>query len=83
MHYDKAYTSVENLIDCWLWQPGFHSTPSGIETFKKGLSAYDGAKGSIRFPLDKPIQFELICRTVKFRVKECQLKASDKKWKTY
>lgn len=35
---------------------GFYPTPSGIEKFKKGLSAYEGAKGSVKFPLDKPIK---------------------------
>ena len=58
---------------------GFYPTPSGIETFKKNLSAYDGAKGSVKFPIDKPIPFELISRIVKFRVKENQEKATNKK----
>ena len=58
---------------------GFYPTPSGIETFKKDLSAYDGAKGSVKFPIDKPIPFELISRIVKFRVKENQEKATNKK----
>jgi uncharacterized protein YdhG (YjbR/CyaY superfamily) len=49
---------------------GFYPTPSGIETFKTELSAYEWAKGSVKFPLDKPIPFELISRIVKFRVKE-------------
>ena len=34
------------------------------------LSVYEGGKGSVRFPLDKPIPFDLISRIVKFRVKE-------------
>jgi uncharacterized protein YdhG (YjbR/CyaY superfamily) len=58
---------------------GFYPTPSGIEAFKNDLSAYDGAKGSVKFPLDKPIPFGLIGRIVEFRVKECQLKVLDKK----
>jgi uncharacterized protein YdhG (YjbR/CyaY superfamily) len=58
---------------------GFYPTPSGIEIFKKDLSAYDGAKGSVKFPIDKPIPFELISRIVKFRVKENQEKATNKK----
>ena len=49
---------------------GFYPTPSGIERFKKDLSVYETAKGSVRFPLDRPIPFELISRIVKFRVKE-------------
>jgi uncharacterized protein YdhG (YjbR/CyaY superfamily) len=49
---------------------GFYPTPSGIEKFKKELSVYKGAKGSVQFPLDEPIPYALITRIVKFRVKE-------------
>ena len=49
---------------------GFYPAPSGIEKFKKELSDYEGAKGSEKFPLDKPIPYDLISRIVKFRVKE-------------
>ena len=49
---------------------GFYPTPSGIEKFKKELSAYKGAKGSVQFPLDQPIPYELIARITRFRVKE-------------
>jgi uncharacterized protein YdhG (YjbR/CyaY superfamily) len=49
---------------------GFYPTPSGIEKFKKELSAYEGAKGSVQFPLDRPIPYDLISKIVKFRVGE-------------
>ena len=49
---------------------GFYPTPSGIEKFKEELSAYEGAKGSVQFPLDKRMPFGLISKIVKFRVKE-------------
>ena len=49
---------------------GFYPTPTGIEQFKNELSAYKGAKGSVQFPLDKPIPFGLIGRIVTFRVNE-------------
>lgn len=49
---------------------GFYPTPSGIEKFKNELSAYEGAKGSVQFPLDKPMPLGLISKIVKFRVKE-------------
>jgi uncharacterized protein YdhG (YjbR/CyaY superfamily) len=49
---------------------GFYPTPSGIEKFQKELSAYESAKGSVRFPLDKPIPFDLISKIVQFRVNE-------------
>lgn len=49
---------------------GFYPGASGIETFKDELSAYKGGKGSVQFPLDKPIPFALISKIVKFRVKQ-------------
>jgi uncharacterized protein YdhG (YjbR/CyaY superfamily) len=49
---------------------GFYPTPSGIEKFKKQLSKYDRAKGSVQFPLDQPIPYALIGKIVAFRVKE-------------
>ncbi|MHB1006796.1 MAG: iron chaperone [Chloroflexota bacterium] len=49
---------------------GFYPTGSGIEAFKEELSAYKGAKGSVRFPLDRPMPYELISKVVKFRVAE-------------
>jgi uncharacterized protein YdhG (YjbR/CyaY superfamily) len=57
---------------------GFYPTPSGVEAFKKELAAYEGAKGSVRFPLDKPLPLKLVTRIVKFRVAE-QMKKSPKK----
>ena len=57
---------------------GFYPTPSGIEKFKKELSAYKGAKGSVQFPLDQPIPYELIARITRFRAKENLEKAKIK-----
>jgi uncharacterized protein YdhG (YjbR/CyaY superfamily) len=47
---------------------GFYPVPR--EQFKDELSAYEGAKGSARFPLNQPIPLDLISRIVKFRVKK-------------
>jgi uncharacterized protein YdhG (YjbR/CyaY superfamily) len=49
---------------------GIYPTPSAIEAFKKELSGYETSKGTVKFPLDKPIPFELVKRIVRFRVKE-------------
>jgi uncharacterized protein YdhG (YjbR/CyaY superfamily) len=49
---------------------GFYPTPSGSEAFKKELSVYKSGKGSVQFPLDKPMPFDLITKIVKFRVEE-------------
>jgi len=49
---------------------GFYPAPQGIEEFKDELSQYKGGKGSVQFPIDKPLPIELISRIVKFRVQE-------------
>lgn len=49
---------------------GFYPRTSAIAAFKKELSTYKSAKGSVRFPFDKPLPLDLIGRMVKFRVKE-------------
>src|SRR5688500_19727481 len=49
---------------------GFYPTPTGIEAFKKELSPYKGAKGSVQFPIDQPLPLPLIRRIVEYRVKE-------------
>ena len=53
---------------------GFYPTPSGTESFRKELSPYKGGKGSVRFPLDRPIPYALVKKMVAFRVKENTLK---------
>jgi uncharacterized protein YdhG (YjbR/CyaY superfamily) len=62
---------------------GFYPAPRGIEAFAQELSIYEGAKGSIRFPIDKPLPLELISRIVKFRVienlKNAEIKKAKKK----
>ena len=47
---------------------GFYPAPSGLEEFKKELAKYEGSKGTVRFPLDKPLPVGLITQIVKFRV---------------
>src|SRR5882672_9742742 len=49
---------------------GLYPTPTGTEKFKNELSEYQAGKGSVRFPLDKPIPYALISQIVKFRVTE-------------
>ncbi|MEX0616263.1 MAG: DUF1801 domain-containing protein [Candidatus Woykebacteria bacterium] len=49
---------------------GFYPAPSAIVTFKKELAPYKQAKGSVQFPLDKPIPFDLITKMVRYRVEE-------------
>lgn len=49
---------------------GLYATPSGHEAFSAALSQYKQGKGSVQFPLNDPIPYELIKQIVAFRVKE-------------
>lgn len=57
---------------------GFYPVPSGIEAFKDELSKFKGAKGSVQFPLNKPMPLDLISRIVKFRLAENLAKSIQK-----
>jgi uncharacterized protein YdhG (YjbR/CyaY superfamily) len=48
----------------------FFPTASGVVAFKEELADYVASKGTVQFPLDKPIPFELVKKIVRFRVKE-------------
>lgn len=58
---------------------GLYPMASGITAFKKELSMYKGAKGSVQFPFDKPLPISLITMIIKFRVAENEQKAQAKK----
>ena len=58
---------------------GFYPKASGIEAFKNELSLYKSAKGSVQFPLGKPIPFDLIDKIVRYRVDENLQKSMLKK----
>jgi uncharacterized protein YdhG (YjbR/CyaY superfamily) len=58
---------------------GLYPMVTGIEAFKTKLSAFKWAKGSIQFPLQKPLPLELITDIVKFRVNENLEKPKPKK----
>jgi len=49
---------------------GFYPIPSGIEAFKEELSSYKQGKGSVQFPMDKPIPYDLVKKIVDYRAKE-------------
>jgi len=49
---------------------GFYPAPTGIDAFIDELAVYRTGKGTIQFPIDKPIPFDLITKVVKFRVEE-------------
>ena len=59
---------------------GFYPTPSAVRAFAKDLTKFATAKGSIRFPLEKPLPLPLIRKITAFRVRESIDK--DGKWRT-
>ena len=54
----------------------FPGGPSAIEALEKELSPFKLSKGTVQFPLDKPIPVDLVKRMVKFRVKENEARKS-------
>ena len=58
---------------------GFYPGAGGILEFYKKLSSFKSAKGSVQFPNDRPIPYEVISKVVKFRVKQNEEKLSLKK----
>ena len=57
---------------------GVYPAPRGVEKFKKDLARYGAGKGTLRFPLDEPIPYDLITKIVEFRAKQNLEKAKEK-----
>jgi len=57
------FTGYQNHI-------GLYPTASGIQAFQSELTPFKWAKGSVQFPLDRPVPFNLIDKMVQFRVRE-------------
>ena len=75
-----TFTLHGNLIHFAVFKNhiGLYPSPSGIDSFKLELSEYESGKMSIKFPIEKPIPYELICKIVKFRASENIKIAEDK-----
>ncbi len=68
-----AFKLNGNLVFFAAWKNhiGFYgASPSVVEAFKEDLSNYEVTKGTIKFPLDKPIPYDLVKKIVRYRVKE-------------
>lgn len=53
---------------------GFYATPTGHSEFANELSKYKQGKGSVQFPIDQSIPYDLIERIIDFRVQENEQK---------
>lgn len=58
----------------WKKHLSLYPIPKGSESFRKEISQYIKGKGTIQFPLYKPIPLDLVIKIVKFRVKENEVK---------
>lgn len=58
---------------------GFYPAPTGDGAFKEALAGYKTGKGSVQFPLDKPMPLELIVKIVEWRMRQNAEKAEKKK----
>ena len=47
-----------------------YPAPRGAKEFKEELAVYEGGKGTVRFPLNEPIPYDLITRITKYRVQQ-------------
>ncbi len=67
-----TFTYYGNLVHFAAYKNhiGFYPAPSGIESFKKELAPFIKGKGTVQFPLDKPLPLALITKIVIFRAKE-------------
>ena len=75
-----AFTLNGNLVYFAAWKDhiGFYPPTTGDEEISKELAVYEGPKGNLKFPLDKPIPYALITRIVKLRVKQNMERATAK-----
>lgn len=78
-----AFTLYGNLVYFAAFKNhiGFFPTPKGVEAFLDRLTEYKISKGTIQFPLNKPIPYELVSEIVKFRVDQNIKEAENKKKK--
>src|SRR3989304_573207 len=74
-----------NLVHFAGWKKhiAIYPIPSGAQGFNKEVSQHVDGKGTLKFPLDKPLPLKLITKIVKFRVadnlEKAEIKSSKKK----
>lgn len=78
-----TFTLKGNLIHFAAYKNhiGLYPAPRGVEEFRNALARYQAGKGTLRFPLDEPIPYDLISRIVKHRVKNLERKEAKAKSK--
>lgn len=75
-----SYRRILVMFAAFKHHIGFYPTPSAVKAFAKNLSGYKTAKGSIQFPLEKPLPLPLIRKITAFRIRESN--EQDRKWRS-
>ncbi|HEV1994282.1 MAG TPA: DUF1801 domain-containing protein [Candidatus Acidoferrum sp.] len=75
-----SYRRILVMFAAFKQHIGFYPTPSAVRAFANDLSKFATAKGSIQFPLEKPLPLALIRKITAFRVRESI--EVDRKWRT-
>jgi uncharacterized protein YdhG (YjbR/CyaY superfamily) len=73
------YHGMLVFFAAWKNHISLYPAPWGAESLKKEMAAYKGSKGTIKFPLDKPMPLTLIKKMVTYRMRENEMRASLKK----
>src|SRR6266567_9635313 len=74
-----SYRRILVMFAAFKHHIGFYPTPSAVKAFANDLSKFVTAKGSIQFPLEKPLPLPLIRKITAFRVRESV--GEDRKWR--
>ena len=75
-----SYRRILIMFAAFKHHIGFYPTASAVRAFANDLSKFGTAKGSIQFPLEKPLPLPLIRKITAFRIRESIEK--DRKWRT-
>jgi uncharacterized protein YdhG (YjbR/CyaY superfamily) len=80
-YHMPTFTLYDDSLHFAVWKKhiGFYGISGALDAFKQELAPYTGPKGSLRFPLDKPMPLSLIGDVVKFEVKESFERATRKR----
>ncbi len=75
-----TFTLKGNLVHFSAYQHhiGFYPGAQAIVDFADDLKPYETSKGTVKFPLDKPIPLDLIKKITEYRVQANQAKAAKK-----
>ena len=73
------YHGMLVFFAAWKDHISLYPAPWSADSLKKEMSAYEGSKGTIKFPIGEPMPLALIKKMVKYRVKENEERAALKR----